>query len=291
MTSNASPGSSPHGLEPSDSPVSPSQSRSGEKKKKKPKERNAFSELMTRKPQQQQRRSEEKAKGTRLKSSNMFKARDALGAYIKDPASFYPSAVLYYDDDFVAIRDRFPKSTLHILLLPREPDKSSLHPFDAFEDPEFLRKVQAETMKLRSIAAAELRRMYGKFSAQDRVREEALNADPPPDELPAGRDWEAEIMCGIHAHPSMNHLHIHVLSVDRHSACLKHRKHYNSFATPFFIDVNDFPLARDDVRRHPGKEGYLQRDFRCWRCGREFGNRFTMLKEHLEEEFEEWKKV
>ncbi len=95
-------------------------------------------------------------------------------------------------------------------------------------------------------------------------------------------------MCGIHAHPSMNHLHIHVLSVDRYSECLRHRKHYNSFATPFFVPIDDFPLAKDDVRRHPGRQGYLDWDFKCWRCGREYGRSFTKLKAHLEEEFEKW---
>ena len=118
-----------------------------------------------------------------------------------------------------------------------------------------------------------------------------MDADPPPDKLPEERDWEKDIMCGIHAHPSMNHLHIHVMSVDRHSDSLKHRKHYNSFSTPFFIDVMDFPLAKDDPRRHPGRAGYLNRDYKCWRCGENFGNRFTRLKDHLETEYQAWRRV
>lgn len=199
--------------------------------------------------------------------------------------------MVYYTDDFVAIYDLFPKSTLHLLLLPRNPEKTRLHPFDAFEDPGFLAKVKAEVKKLRSLAAKELRRRYGKDSAQEKEREEALSAEPPPEELPRGRDWERELMCGIHAHPSMNHLHVHVISVDRYSDRLKHRKHYNSFSTPFFVDIDDFPLAEDDPRRHPGREGYLQWDFVCWRCGKEFGSRFTELKNHLEDEFNEWREL
>ena len=96
-------------------------------------------------------------------------------------------------------------------------------------------------------------------------------------------------MAGVHAGPSMNHLHIHVLSVDRESPCLKHRKHYNSFATPFFIPIEDFPLADDDRRRHPGQEGFLKQDFKCWRCGKNFENKFARLKEHLTEEFKAWR--
>lgn len=225
------------------------------------------------------------------KNVTIFNPRDALGEYIERPESFPSSIVVYYNDDFVAIHDRYPKSSLHLLLLPRDPSKTRLHPFEAFEDPEFLAKVKAEVKKLRTLAAGELRRRYGKVSATERARQEAMDADPPPEELPPGRDWEKDIMSGIHAHPSMNHLHIHVLSVDRYSDRLRHRKHYNSFSTPFFIDVEDFPLSKDDVRRHPGRQGYLKRDFICWRCGQNFGNKFAELKRHLEKEFQEWKRM
>lgn len=220
-----------------------------------------------------------------------FPGRDGLGAYLEKPDSYPSSVVVDHNSDFVTIHDMFPKSSLHLLLLPRDRTKNRLHPFDAFEDVDFLAKVKTEVQKLRKLAAAELRRRYGKDSAQEQARQTALNADPPPDELPDGRDWNQEIMCGVHAVPSMSHLHVHVISVDRHSEKLKHRKHYNSFATPFFVPIEDFPLAPDDERRHPTRQGYLKRDFTCWRCGKEFGNRFTELKKHLEEEFEEWKKL
>lgn len=216
--------------------------------------------------------------------------RDALGAYIENPESFSSNVAVYHNQNFVAIRDRYPKSTLHLLLLPRDLSKTRLHPFDAFDDPKFLDNVRTEVKKIRTLAAAELRRMYGKESAQEKRRDDALDADPPPDELPSGRDWEKEVMCGIHSGPSMNHLHIHVMSVDRHSERMKSKKHYNSFSTPFFVDIDDFPLPEDDSRRHFKRQGYLQWDYVCWRCGRNFGNKFAELKGHLEEEFNEWKR-
>ncbi|KAB8210871.1 Scavenger mRNA decapping enzyme C-term binding [Aspergillus parasiticus SU-1] len=252
--------------------------------------RDAFAELLAPKPKHAKYAKDGPSKDTSNKRA-IGGPRDGLGAYIAKPESFPSSIVVYHNDDFVAIHDLFPKSTLHLLLLPRDSSKTRLHPFEAFEDPEFLKKVKEETKKLRSLAAAELRRRYGKGSAQDKERQEALSADPPPDELPPGRNWEQEIMCGIHAHPSMNHLHIHVISVDRYSDRLKHKKHYNSFSTPFFVPIDDFPLAQDDVRRHPTREGYLRRDYTCWRCGRDFGNRFSELKIHLEKEFDEWKRL
>lgn len=218
-----------------------------------------------------------------------FLGRDGLGAYTYDPTAFPTSRVIFFDDKYVAINDLYPKSSVHTLLLVRS-ERNLLHPYDAFEDAEFLAGVQKETARLKSLVAKELRRRYGKFSAQEKAREAWLNGDiavATGEELPAGRDWEKDVMVGIHAHPSMAHLHVHVLSVDRYSDCLRHRKHYNSFSTPFLVDVAHFPLARDDPRRHPS--GYLDSDLICWRCGKNFGKSFAKLKPHLTEEYEKWK--
>lgn len=258
--------------------------------------RNAFSELMSPKPKQPKPTTassaapptpnNEGAKYARYTSNR----RDGLLAYIENPTSFPPSRVIQHTPSFVAIHDLYPKATIHLLLLPRDPAKYLQHPFVAFSDPSFLASVRQEASRLKALAASELRRCFGPSSASDAPYFAALDADPAPPTLPAGRDWAAEIMVGVHAHPSMNHLHVHVISRDRHSDALRHRKHYNSFSTPFFVPLDDFPLADDDPRRHPGREGYLNRDFVCWRCGRVFGNRFSRLKEHLEEEFEAWKR-
>ncbi|CAG8901244.1 unnamed protein product [Penicillium nalgiovense] len=224
--------------------------------------RNAFTELLAPKSKQSKYATKTPSDRNAAKGKAAFSVRDELGAYIAKPETFGPDVT-----------------------------KTRIHPFDAFEDAEFLTKVKTETRTLRKLAAGELRRKYGKDSAQEQARQAALSADPPPDELPQGRNWEDDIVVGVHAVPSMNHLHVHVLSVDRYSERLKHRKHYNSFSTPFFVPIEDFPLAEDDVRRYPTEEGYLKRDFTCWRCGRGFGNRFAELKQHLEQEFKEWKKL
>ncbi|KAI2608703.1 HIT-like protein [Hypoxylon fragiforme] len=229
---------------------------------------------------------------TRGALTRSFKERDGLGAYTHDPAAFPGSRVIYYNDDFVAINDLYPKSTVHVLLLPRTP-LSRLHPFDAFDNPSLLASVQAETAKLKHLVATELQRRYGRFSAQDREREAILNGEKEWEagkELPVGRDWEKELLVGVHAHPSMNDLHVHILAPDMVSECMRHRKHYTSFNTPFLVDIADFPLAKDDPRRHPRNAEYHQRDLICWRCGKNFLNKFKQLKEHLVEEFEEWKK-
>lgn len=223
------------------------------------------------------------------KDLNSYFGSDALGAYIAFPTSFPSTRVLSYDDNFVAIRDLYPKSSVHLLLLPRDTTKALQHPFDAFEDADFLARTREAAIPLKKLVASELRRNYSKISKSSTAREAAMNADPPPHTLPKGRDWEKEVLIGVHAHPSMSHLHVHVLSRDHVSECMRHRKHYNSFATPFLVPLEDMPLARDDVRRRPGRQGYLDHDLLCWRCGKNFGRGFAKLKQHLAEEFESWK--
>lgn len=120
--------------------------------------------------------------------------------------------------------------------------------------------------------------------------------DPPPPptpeeraaRLPHGRDWLADIVAGVHTHPSMNHLHVHVFSRDMQSPWMKHKKHYLSFTSTFLVRVEEFPLEEGSERFHPGDwPGW---DMKCWRCGQNFNNKFATLKAHLEVEFEEWKK-
>ncbi|KAG7002393.1 hypothetical protein G7Y79_00027g060850 [Physcia stellaris] len=182
-----------------------------------PKNNNAFTTLMS--PKKPKEHPKKPAKASYDPSSALgttFLGRNELGAYIASPATFPKSRVLYYNEKFVVINDLYPKSSVHLLLLPRDPVKKALHPFEAFQDTAFLADVVFEVKKLRELAAKELRRRFGKFSAKDKDRNAAMDRDPVPaeEELPPGRDWDKELISGIHAHPSMNHLHIHVISKD-----------------------------------------------------------------------------
>lgn len=56
----------------------------------------------------------------------------------------------------------------------------------------------------------------------------------------------ANFKMGFHGKPSMKQLHLHVISDDLNSPAMKHSKHYNTFTTPYFLDVHDFI---DTVRR------------------------------------------
>jgi len=222
---------------------------------------------------------------------NTWPGKDGLGAYTADPTVFGPERIVYFNDEYVVIKDLYPKASIHLLVLTRNSEKNILHPFDAFEDLEFLAKTKVEVERTKEIVASELRRRFGSGSTQDKVRLDAIESDEPSEELPQGRNWLSEIKSGIHAHPSMNHLHVHVFSPDMVSDCMRHRKHYESFNTDFLVPLEAFPLSPEDPRRHPRQNGIVDVDLVCWRCSKNFGNKFTRFKEHLAEEFEEWKKL
>jgi aprataxin len=255
---------------------------------KPPAKRNAFTELMAPKPKAP---ISQAPQSLASKASQVIRGvwRGALIEYIEHPERF-PTQVLRVTDRTVLIKDAFPKSTIHLLLLPRSPDHYLLHPHTAFEDPAFLAMMREEAAVAAKLAAAELARQLGSFSASNRARDETMGKGVPYDELPPGRDYSKEVRVGTHAHPSMAHLHVHIISRDMHSERAKHRKHYNSFTTPFFVPLADYPLAEDDVRRETGfQNGNLAKELVCWRCGKGFGNRFAELKRHLEEEFQAWR--
>ncbi|POR35028.1 Aprataxin-like protein, partial [Tolypocladium paradoxum] len=115
---------------------------------------NAFTELMAPKPKP----APAAASVARMSRPSPFKDRMGLGAYLDDPASLSPAVVVSHSDAFVAVRDKYPKATVHTLLLPRSPRHSLQHPFDALADPAFLAAVRAEADALQALVAAELRR-------------------------------------------------------------------------------------------------------------------------------------
>jgi aprataxin len=216
-----------------------------------------------------------------------FSGREGLGAYTTAPDAY--DRVIHNDDTAVIIKDMFPKSSVHLLVLPKS-SRNLLHPFEAFDDAEFLAQVKIEVEKAKQMVASELRRMYGRFSKSEQARIQARDSDDPPELLPEGRDWMKEIITGIHAVPSMTHLHVHVMSRDMVSSHMKRNNHYNSFCTKFLVPLDKFPLAPDDPLRRAGHGAWHSVDLICWRCKRDFGNKMAKLKLHLAEEHDQWKR-
>ncbi|KAH0025321.1 HIT-like protein, partial [Aureobasidium melanogenum] len=203
----------------------------------KPNSKNAFTELMSKKPINPQTSPEKSGKHSssdKAKPKWSFDGRDGLGVYTVDPDAY--DRVLFNNEHAVIIKDMFPKSSVHLLVLPKS-DRNLLHPFKAFEDPQLLADIKVEVERAKQMVASELRRKYGQFSKSEQARIQARDADDPPEVLPEGRDWMKEIITGVHAVPSMNHLHVHVMSRDM---------------TSFLVPLEKFPLANDDPVRRIG---------------------------------------
>lgn len=139
--------------------------------------------------------------------------RDALAPYIISPSAHPPSIILKETPTSVFIRDAFPKALVHALLLPRDSEKTLLHPFEAFKDEGFLARIRTDAEELKGLVAKELRRKICGSGA-------AAGGE--------GVDWGAEVRVGVHAGPSMNHLHVHVISREGFSDKVKKRVHYST---------------------------------------------------------------
>ncbi|EDU48478.1 DcpS-C multi-domain protein [Pyrenophora tritici-repentis] len=263
---------------------------------------NAFTELLSRSKKRKSHITADDSPGLKRKTAKTFKSidpRDGLIVYIEKPEANPEGRVVEYDDDFVVINDKYPKAIVHLLFLPRKPAYYNQHPLSALStDPAFLAQVRTRAERLKLLAASELRRQYGDTSISDHpyqsALEEMMSAPEPPSpeeqtaRLPPGRDWTKDIVIGVHTHPSMNHLHIHIFSRDMQSPWMKHKKHYLSFNSSFLVKLDEFPLEESSPRYHPSS--WTSWDMKCWRCGENYKNKFAALKKHLDEEFEEWKK-
>ncbi|KAK6335131.1 aprataxin-like protein [Orbilia javanica] len=273
--------------------------------------KNAFTELMSKKPKPNPPAPAPKVQ--RPGPNPYFLNSDpraGLAVYLSDPASVPSKSMLFYNDDFVVIKDAFPKSTVHALILPRDISITHLEPLELLNsNPELLASVREIALQTRDLLAKELRRVHLKTSALERTRQKAFEGleeraisepgfDPDSEEsqalLPPGRDWTSCIKIGVHARPSMSNLHIHLISEDMHSDRVKTKKHYNSFNSGFFVNLDEFPLDKGD-ERIPSvghvTNGMLKGDMVCWKCKRNFKNRFKELKDHLDAEYEIWKKI
>ncbi|RLN99339.1 hypothetical protein DYB28_006607 [Aphanomyces astaci] len=124
--------------------------------------------------------------------------RDGLRRYLDDPAEH--ADVITYDDEFVVVQDKYPKATVHFLVIPRQVLSMGVGDLDR------------EHLPL-------LRRMADLVAP--------LTASFP------------DLQVGFHSVPSMRQLHLHVVSTDFSSPSLKHKKHWHSFTTTFFKPLAD----------------------------------------------------
>jgi hypothetical protein len=197
----------------------------------------------------------------------------ALAEYSARPEAFSgPSgAVLWWDDDAAVAWDAYPKSRIHFLVLPR---------------PRAVRADGADDLRVAHLPA--LRRIAAVANAV---------ADAAADEVAAGAGGGSSrpaVSVGVHRIPSLAPLHIHVVSADLAAPAMHTKRHYNSFATDFFLPLSAVlaalaaaaaagapPDARPLARVRDGADGRLKEEPVCHRCGRTGLKPFAEFAAHV----------
>ena len=151
------------------------------------------------------------------------------------------------DDEVVIIKDKYPKARHHFLILPHKNISQ-------------LKKLTKDDIPL-------LKHMQKKG-----------------EELSMRTEKDTDWRYGYHAIPSMSHVHLHVISQDFDSPCLKHKKHWNSFTTEYFIDSEDVINMIEEKGKFEASsakyEEMLKRPLKCHVCRKEQSNMPT-LKKHI----------
>lgn len=129
---------------------------------------------------------------------------EVLRKYITNPEKQLQTE--WHDDEIVIIADDYPKSMRHYLVLPR-----NLH-----------------IDRIAQLKPADLPVLERMKAEAARFIKPILKAHP-----------KFEFMMGFHAVPSLNCLHLHVLTTDFRGQSLKNKKHWNSFNTKFFRPIDD----------------------------------------------------
>ncbi|GJQ11642.1 hypothetical protein GpartN1_g3433.t1 [Galdieria partita] len=181
--------------------------------------------------------------------------RHVLKAIASNPTQFRAN-VYFFDEETVTIYDGFPKSRFHLLLLPRQ----------YIPDVRFLTPSHVNLLQHMFTIGTEI----SNFLTQKY--------------LPGQQ--EQTFMLGFHSVPSMDQLHMHIISTDFISPSLKTRKHWNSFHTDFFLPMSyvleEVGAGRKLITAN-SREQYLnmlKQPLFCHRCKKHFQN-MKALKRHI----------
>ena len=167
-----------------------------------------------------------------------------------------PNMVTFEDAEICIIKDKFPKAMQHFLVLPKKEKLVNL-------------------TKLTNLHIDLVHHMIN--SAKFQIIEKF-------------KDKDIEFRYGFHAIPSMSQIHMHVISQDFISPCLKTKKHWNSFNTNYFVEA-------ETVLKYLSKEGcipstvemeakkWLLQDVKCHKCSHKPRGMGIPFKQHLEEHY------
>lgn len=108
-----------------------------------------------------------------------------------------PEAIVKKADGIVVIKDMYPKAKIHYLVLP-EDNINDIYKLDS--------------------SHLNLLEKFGEIYEELKAEHKGFT-----------------LRAGFHAIPSMIRMHMHIISTDMISPCLKTKIHWNSFTTKFFL--------------------------------------------------------
>nr|KAF6483108.1 aprataxin [Rousettus aegyptiacus] len=159
-----------------------------------------------------------------------------------------PQMQVYKDEQVVVIKDKYPKARHHWLVLP-----------------------WASISSLKAVTREHLELLKHMHAVGEKVIADAAGSS------------KLRFRLGYHAIPSMSHVHLHVISQDFDSPCLKNKKHWNSFNTDYFLEsqaVMEMVQKAGRVTVRDGMPELLKLPLRCHECQQLLPS-IPQLKEHL----------
>ncbi|XP_058799945.1 aprataxin [Phymastichus coffea] len=161
-----------------------------------------------------------------------------------------PKSILEEDEFVYIIKDKYPKSTYHYLIIPKK-------------DIPSISKVTKDDLEL----LHHMEHTGNKY-------------------IDSHKDYDFQM--GYHAVPNMYRLHLHVISTDFISNSLKTVRHWNIFNTPYFLPSKDICKELEDkghvfidIKKY---EKYLSCKLKCHKCSYTPKN-MVDLKKHIIEHF------
>ncbi|TFK92095.1 hypothetical protein K466DRAFT_582202 [Polyporus arcularius HHB13444] len=192
-----------------------------------------------------------------------------------DPATLPATIRLCHSDFSVTVFDKYPKSIFHFLLLPL------IRPPYTAQDLRDLRTV------------LQLPREQAKALLQNMRRDALVAKALIEEEMLARHSFKWDIQMGFHAVPSLEHIHLHIMSTDFNGGFIKSKKHLNSFhpKVGFFLHIDDvlswfepdvaptWFAMKSDIDRHE-YEKLLKEDMMCPHCDKAIKT-IPKMKDHL----------
>ncbi|CAG8650619.1 1174_t:CDS:10 [Dentiscutata erythropus] len=174
--------------------------------------------------------------------------------YCEHPETFSNREVYSYDDNVVIIWDKYPKAKIHLLVMPRQKIDT-------------LQELEKQDLNLIEILKQKGQQVIDHFKENDP---------------------KLVFRMGFHVLPSLRQLHMHVISQDFISETLSSKKHWNSFTTSFFKDIEEIEMLlkeKGQIKVCLGKYllSLLKSPLNCHLCNTKEIKNIPTLKKHLEE--------